>query len=292
MSDSSHPPSVSSPLVSAEQCLELIKLPNVKLFDVRGKWGSSTAEALEDYHRSHIPGAVFLDWRSHFIEPNKPIHLASVAAQADATQAFQALGISNDDLVVLYDDYHHMVAGRIWWAMRYWGFTNVKILNGGWKHWCDQQLPKSSIHESPCVGNYVALESSQLRISLSKLLKTHDEHDLIDARGETGYFGNDDDARSGHIPGAISIPFREVLDEESGCMKNDAELTELFMQRLPDFKQQPIISSCGSGYAGTIILLALHQLGIEAPLFDDSFSVWKMNESLPIERGACNGAKI
>ncbi|MEP2781124.1 MAG: hypothetical protein ABJP33_01645 [Pseudoruegeria sp.] len=54
-----------------------------------------------------------------------------MANQAGAEKAFKALGINEGDLVVLYDNYHHMHAGRIWWAMRYWEFANVRVLNGG-----------------------------------------------------------------------------------------------------------------------------------------------------------------
>ena len=61
--------------------------------------------------------------------------LASVADEAGAAQAFRALGIDGGDLVVLYDDYRHMLAGRIWWAMRLWGFAEVRVLNGGWGYW-------------------------------------------------------------------------------------------------------------------------------------------------------------
>lgn len=278
----------ASPLISTDQCLEFTHDPTVKIFDVRGKWGSPAAEALEDYQKGHIPGAILLNWKTHFLEPYKPTNLASVASQSQATESFQALGISKDDLVVLYDDYHHMLAGRIWWAMRYWGFTNVKVLNGGWQNWCNKGLPHASTHEVPSAGNFLAVEQPHLRVSLPTLVKTKDNNNLIDARGINGYTGNLEDPRSGHIPGAISIPFREVLDGETGCFKEDAILRTLFNKRLPNFKSSPIISSCGSGYAGTIILLALYQLGIEAPLFDGSFSVWKMDEDLPVERGLTN----
>ncbi|WP_299404834.1 sulfurtransferase [Acaryochloris sp. IP29b_bin.148] len=274
-----------SPLISADQCLNLIHEPAVKIFDVRGKWGSSSTEASADYRKGHIPGAVFLDWRAHFLELDRPTHLAPVASQKYANMSFQILGISSEDLVILYDDYHHMLASRIWWAMRYWGFTNVKILNGGWEDWCRKRLPYSSAHKYPPHGNFKATEQSYLRVSLETLLKTKDESNLIDARGMQSHRGNTDDDRSGHIPEAINIPFREVLNEETGYFKESFELEALFSQKLPDFRNSPIISSCGSGYAGTIILVALYEIGIEAPLFDDSFSVWKLNESLPVEKG-------
>ena len=76
-----------------------------------------------------------------------------------------------------------------------------------------------------------------------------------------------------------------MVAEEPRLFKDDAAREILFNTRLSNFRSSPIVSSCGSGYAGTVILIALHKIGIEAPLFDESFSVWKMDERRPVEKG-------
>jgi 3-mercaptopyruvate sulfurtransferase SseA len=137
-------------LIEADQLEGLLGEPSVKVFDVRGTWSTPARALSEDYAASHIPGAVFLDWTAHFIEQGVALAAAAVADEASAKQAFKTLGINEGDLVVLYDDNSHMFAGRIWWAMRYWGFAGVRVLNGGWKNWSAQKKPVSN--ESPQIA--------------------------------------------------------------------------------------------------------------------------------------------
>lgn len=275
----------TSPLISAEELSKIMHQPHVKIYDVRGKWGGDPSEAFKAYTISHIEGATFLDWNTHFVTPDTPINLAPVANEQVANQSFEVLGISEGDLVVLYDDYYHMLAGRMWWAMRFCGFSNIKILNGGWKNWQAHNLPVSSTPPMMSKGTFRAKAVPQLRTSLSKLIEIKDQINLIDARGSKGYQGSTENDRSGHIPGAINIPYSEVLDAISGLFKSESELRALFEDKLSNFPETQVVSSCGAGYAGTVVLLALQSIGIEAPLFDDSFSVWKMDESRPIEKG-------
>jgi len=76
--------SIESPLISAEELVNLMPQPQVKIFDVRGRWNGDPAEASKAYTQSHIEGAVFLDWTSYFVEPDTLLNLASVANEAVA----------------------------------------------------------------------------------------------------------------------------------------------------------------------------------------------------------------
>lgn len=274
----------SSPLISAEQLQNTLNEVNVKVFDVRGQWGDSRADAFAAYEQSHIPGAVFLDATVHFIEPDVPRNLAPVASKENAAAAFQDLGITKDDMVILYDDYDHMFAARIRWAMQYRGFRNVKLLEGGWKNWLRKAFPTASGNIAAAKGAFTPGENEDLQISLQKLIKVKDDVQLIDARGAKNYDGNPDDERSGHIPGAVNIPFRDLLEPGSGLFKDRDALKNLFEEKLPALHEKPIVSSCGSGYAGSVTLIALELLGVSAPLFDDSFAIWKSDPTRLIEK--------
>lgn len=283
---------LTSPLISASELRNQLALPKhqqPRVFDVRGKWGGNSEEAQQDYQQGHIEGSVFLDWTMHFLTPNIDIHLAPVAPKDEAQVSFESLGIDKNDAVVLYDDYHHMLAGRIWWAMRYWGFSNVTVLNGGWKYWQACKYPIST-KNNPLVQNnktkiFTVNKQVGLRTPLDAIIYRSSNVCLVDARGERNYLGNRNDPLSGHIPGALNIPFRSLLNANNGCFQNKATLEHLLESLIPRIKETPIIASCGSGYAGTVFLLALQEIGITAPLFDDSFSVWKQDSNRPIEQG-------
>ncbi len=271
-----------SALLSTEQLEDLLEEQGVKVFDVRGTWTTPARALPEDYAAGHIPGAIFLDWTKHFLEQGVAPGLAAVADKAGAAQAFRALGINEGDLVVLYDDYHHMLAGRIWWAMRLWGFAEVRVLNGGWSHWSAQKKPISTEVPKTTPGTFQPRKQEGLFVSLDTFLKTKDQNCVIDGRSAEGFAGKSDDPRSGHIPGSLSVPFRAVLNADSGLFLDPQALSQLFDAEVPQWRDRPIITSCGSGYAATVIMLALIELERPSSLFDGSFAVWKQDSDRPV----------
>ncbi len=274
----------TSPLVSCELLHAQLNASNLKILDVRGGWGSDTDSAQTSYAESHIPGASFVDWRCDFLETGLPIELASIAPFVEAKAAFTWLGINRDDTIVLYDDYHHMQAGRIWWAMSYWGFPKVKILNGGWNRWNALGFGISNTIPDIALGDFEPEAQRDHRISLESVDARLEELHLIDARGPAGFAGKKEDPRSGHIPSAVNIPYSLMLDSDTGLFKSETALHEVFLERYPSLFDGEIVSSCGSGYAGTVLLLGLAQIGIQAPLFDGSFAAWKQDGTRPVEQ--------
>ncbi len=274
----------ASVLISAQDLLRRLGQPGVKVFDVRGKWGAPAQRDV--YQDGHLPGAFFLDWTREFVDQDKPIHLASVAGAEVAQKSFQRLGIDPGDQVVLYDDYHHMLAARMWWAMRYWGFEHVTVLNGGWSYWVSEGLP-TTVADSPPppAGSFkVTNPVDAFRMGLEDFVDQKDSACLFDARGERGYAGTPDDPRSGHIPGAINVPYSYVLDHRSGRFRSAPEIEAVLDTAAPGWRGERVISSCGSGYAGSVLLLALHEVGKPAQLFDGSFSVWRQDPARAVSR--------
>ncbi len=276
--------SPESSLISARELDALSDQTNVKIIDVRGTWQTPARSLREDYLAQHIPGAVFLDWTREFIAQNVPLALASVSNLEGAAKSFANLGIHGNDRVVVYDDYHHMFAGRIWWAMRYWGFENVRILNGGLRHWISQDLPVSSQIPVITRGSFQPSRRSNLRLSLDEFLVQRNQARVLDGGSEIWYAGEPDNPRTGHIPGATSVSWRSLLDETTGLFLDKTKLEALFDRKVPDWRQSPIISSCGSGYSGTVPIVALYELGVQASLFDGSFAVWKQDPTREVEQ--------
>lgn len=275
-----------SPLISAFELNELAGHPEVKIFDVRGVWGRPSLH--DEYLAGHVPGASFLDWRDEFVEKKVPINLASVADAEGAQQSFKHLGINEGDTVVLYDDRYHLFACRIWWAMSYWGFdsSKVKVLDGGWSHWKSLGLPASTeSHIAISAGNFqVRYNDNALRIGLDEMIVARKDSCVIDARSESGFRGNADDPRSGHIPGSINIPYTSVLDENTGQFLDPDSIVATLNQLAPRWRQSPLVSTCGAGYAASVLTLALRLAGGNARLFDGSFSVWKQDLSRIVEQ--------
>ncbi len=276
----------ASPLISADLLLEVQDDPSIKIFDVRGTWSSPARGLPEDYAEGHIPNAVFLDWTQHFIALGAAPGLAAIANESEARQSFSNLGISADDLVVLYDGSSHMHAGRIWLAMRHWGFTNVRVLDGGWLNWVAKGLPVSSDAKLPTVGAFEPVLHPGLKIDLDVFLAAKAEACVIDARGAANFAGNEEDPRTGHIPGALNVPFSAVLTSDTGEFLADADIRKTLDHLAPEWTSKPLIASCGSGYAATVILIALAKIGEKGTLFDGSFTEWKQDPNRPVAQGS------
>jgi len=275
---------IKNPLITAQELNAILGKEAVKIFDVRGVWGKNPSSLFEDYNKEHIPTASFLDWKKEFIEQDKTPNLAQIASKSEVAISFKRLGIHKEDTVILYDENNHMFAGRIWWAMRYWGFTNVYVLNGGFKYWKAQNFPTSQVIPKNSEGTFAPKQREYLRVPLEELIPQKETSYLLDGRGVAGYNGKTEDPRTGHIPGAISTPYNVIVDKETGLFHTKQQLITYFNKNVPDWQNQPIICSCGSGYSGMIVMLALASLGIEASFFDESFSVWKLDPKRPVEQ--------
>ena len=95
-----------------------------------------------EYAAGHIPGAVFVDWERDFVDADDPVPIQIAAADAFAARASE-LGVSDEDLVVTYDDYYGIFAARVAWAFRYHG-AESRVLDGGWTTWQDEGRPIST----------------------------------------------------------------------------------------------------------------------------------------------------
>lgn len=279
----------AGPLVSSEWLAANLDHPQAVVIDVRGRHPSSPLAHAKraEYVQSHIPGAIFVDWERDFVDVADPVPYQIASVDAFAKRAGE-LGIGAGDLIVTYDDYYGIFAARVAWSFRFYG-AEARVLDGGWRTWVDEGRPTTaSVTERPRAVFRPRVRNA-LRRSLEEVeIAGASGVTLIDARPRHLYLGEPGAAGTGHIPGARSLPYQELVDGATGLFATPAAITRLLRGAGIDPARPPreLIASCGTGVSATVALIALELAGVHgAGVYDGSFSEWSADPSRPIEYG-------
>jgi thiosulfate/3-mercaptopyruvate sulfurtransferase len=204
------------------------------------------------------------------------------------------LGIGDETLVVAYDDYDHIFAGRLAWALRYYGHDGVRILDGGWARWLAEGRPtlaSAAPQAALAPAVFTVRPRTALRRTASEVAGVLGRADvaLIDARPPEQYAGAvTAAARAGHIPGAVNVPYARLVDASTGRFLPPAELARVFHDSGVDVTALPreVIVYCNGGVSCTVPLNALRMLGRDdVAVYDGSWNEWGNDASLPIRTG-------
>jgi len=116
---------------------------------------------------------------------------------------------------------------------------------------------------------------------------TSGREQIVDARAAGRFRGDVPEPRaglrSGHMPGAKNTPFDSLLTAD-GALKSREALREVFTIAGLDLNR-PITATCGSGVTASVIALALAHLGLEAPVYDGSWTEWGGLADMPVVTG-------
>lgn len=242
-------------------------------------------DAAADYAGGHIPGARFLD-------------LATLADAGDArpgmlppAEAFAArmaaLGVSDGDRIVLYDNAPHLTAARAWWMFRLFGVETVALLDGGMARWrAEGRDIETGPATPPGGGHFTARKEEALVRDLAQVAANiaSGAEQVIDARSAARFTGAEPDPRAGvsagHIPGSLSLPFGRLIGPDK-VWKRGAELAAEFERAGIDL-DRPVVTTCGSGVTAAVLLFGLALLGkSDIALYDGSWSEWGADPATP-----------
>jgi thiosulfate/3-mercaptopyruvate sulfurtransferase len=237
------------------------------------------------YLAKHIPGSIFFDIDKLSDESTPLPHMLP---RPDAfSRSMSALGLNDQQTIVIYEQEGVFSAPRAWWMLRAFGVRDVHILDGGLPAWVEGGFPTDSDHVERAPATFDAKFDQNAVKDFAQIQRMIAEHtQILDARSAARFTGTSPEPRpgisSGHMPGAINVPFTELVAE--GRIKSAEQLRELFIAKGVDMKQ-PVTTTCGSGVTAAVIALGLEIAGAEhVSLYDGSWAEYAQRPEAVIEK--------
>ena len=248
-----------------------------------------------NYALGHVPGSVLIDWKADINDPLR----RDLLSQDALTKLYHRVGVHPDATLVLYGDYNNWFAAFAFWVLKYYGFRDLRLMNGGRKKWIaeDRPLPKELPTVAP--GTATAAAPNEKLRAYYDTVRAELDHvhagttGLVDVRGPKEFTGevtapaeypNEHAQRGGHIPGAANIPWAQAVNDD-GTFKPVAELQKLYEAKgiVPS---KPVITYCRIGERSSHTWFVLtYLLGYpDVRNYDGSWTEWGNQVRSPIEK--------
>ena len=276
--------------ISAKELSDHLDDKNFIIVDCRFDL-TNPKQGFKDYQSAHIQGAYYAHLDHDLASPvTDQTGRHPLPDPKTFSNMLAGWGANHNSQFVVYDNTGGSIAARLWWLLRYFGFDNTAVLDGGFDHWINENLPvetkKAKIRHTGTIPElFPHPEMVVTTPELENILQSGD-YLLLDARAPARFEGKAEpiDAVAGHIPGAINR-FHEINLNEMGLLKSEEELQSEFEALFKNYSTDKIVVYCGSGVTSCHHLLAMEKAGIEGGrLYVGSWSEWIRDPNRPIEK--------
>lgn len=275
---------------SVKELGDAIEEGQVKIIDFRKP---------DTYSLGHIENALNI-WRSHITDTSYA-YGGMMAKKEQLENLFSSLGINNDDTVVVYDNNGACDASRFWWVMQYYGFDNVKILDGGLDAW--ERSGRSITQKKPNIkrtkfklGNTVKSNSLANKELIELYIKRDSGVVILDTRTIDEFSGKRKKigaTKGGRIPKSIHMDWVNAIKfDDDKTFKWRSDIKHVY-DKLNIKKTDTIVVYCHSGVRSAHTYFVLKEiLGYENVMnYDGSWTEWSYFNTLPYEKDSLTTIK-
>jgi thiosulfate/3-mercaptopyruvate sulfurtransferase len=275
-------------LVSSEWLAARLGDPGLAVLDASHHLPAAARDPGTEFVAGHIPGARFLGLGKLF-DAESPVPYAMPRPEQLA-ERLSALGVAPDARIILYDDSALRSSARAWFMLTASGWDKVAILDGGLAKWRAEGRALETTAPNPAPAAPATLhapERVRTKADMLANLETRAEQ-VLDARGADRVYGDGIDpvhgGPNGRIPGALNLPHAALFNPDGTYLSPEA-LRAAFTAAGIDLAR-PVVTTCGSGVTASVLMFALHLIGVEdAALYDGSWSEWSADPATPKQQG-------
>ena len=260
--------------------------PNVRVIEVD--------EDTAAYEKGHIAGAVGWNWNTDLHAPVGRDYID----QDGLSRLLSDAGVGPETTVILYGGNNNWFAAYAYWLLRYLGYANVKLLDGGRKKWelesrslTQDAPPQGSTDyrvEGPVIGDFRAFRDHVLDRVREGGAAFVDVRSPEEYRGEKlapDHLPQEQAQVPGHIPGAANIPWSKAVNED-GTFKSADDLKALYEGAgvTPD---REVIAYCRIGERSSHTWFVLAELlrYDKVKNYDGSWTEYGSLVGAPVENG-------
>ena len=247
------------------------------IVDVRDAW--------EYEGIGHLPGAVNVPFERFRADEHGAKRGAGegMLPGADAfAEVMAGAGISREDDIVAYDDHHGVFAARLLVTAELYGHPRERLhlLDGDFSAW-QREHPVSTDPVDPDPATYeVGDPADSPLVDVEAVAAAVEDSDtvIVDTREDWEY-------AEGHIPGAVWLDWRELVDDETRGIRSEPDLRELLAAR-GIAPEKRILLYCNTARRISHTYVVLRHL--EYPrlaFYEGSLTEWEAT-GRPIEPGA------
>lgn len=238
---------------------------------------------VHDYIVEHIPGAVYLN-ENHFRYHVKNQPARFVRPEA-AEPVLRSVGLKADVPVVVYTG---VGAAKGWgdgleqtmvaYSLTRYGHDRVFVLDGGLDKWKAEGRPLEKDYGTVRPSRFKATVREKYFIEYGEFRKIKDRPGVIvlDARPPDKYEGQSFWMKPGHIPGAVNLPWQDLMDATNKALLRPADEVAALLKGCGIDESKTVVCSCGTGREATneFLLLRFYLGYPKVKLHEGAFTEW------------------